>query len=68
MAYEWEGWVTHSQYRKVLLQGHVALESHELADRARLASTENVYIFSEAAAESILVEIFKRQDVNRRVF
>ena len=32
------------QYRKVLLQGHVALESHGLAARARLASTENVFI------------------------
>ena len=39
-----EGWVTHPQYRKVLLQGHVALESHGLAARARLASTENVFI------------------------
>ena len=38
------GWVTHPQYRKVLLQGHVALESHRLAAPARLASTENVFI------------------------
>ena len=33
-----------AQYRKVLLQGHVALESHGLAARAKLASTENVFI------------------------
>ena len=42
---EWiGGWVTHPQYRKVLLQGHVALDSHGLAARTRLASTENVFI------------------------
>ena len=34
------GRVTHPQYRKMLLQGHVALESHGLAARARLASTK----------------------------
>ena len=38
------GWVTHPQYRKVLLQGHVALDSHELAARTRLASTESVFL------------------------
>ena len=43
---------------KVLLQGHVALKTHGLAARARLASTENVftepaqnYNFSEEALE-----------------
>ena len=36
--------MTHPQYRKVLLQGHVALESHGLAARARLASTEKAFI------------------------
>ena len=38
------GWVTHPQCRKVLLQGQVGLESHGLAARTRLASTENVFI------------------------
>ena len=38
------GWVKRPQYRKLLLQIHVALESHGLAARARLASTENVFI------------------------
>ena len=56
--------MTHPQYRKVLLQGHVALESHGLAAGARLASTENVfkglYKFSEEAAESVFVESFER--------
>ena len=36
--------MTHPQYRKLLLQGHVALESHGLAAQARIASTENVFI------------------------
>ena len=35
------GRVKHPQCRKVLLQGHVALESHGLVTQARLASTEN---------------------------
>ena len=38
-----EGWVTLPQYCKVLLQGHVALESHGLAARARLARTKSLH-------------------------
>ena len=40
--------MTHPQYRKVLLQRHVALESHGLAARARLARTEN-YVLARYA-------------------
>ena len=38
--------MTHPQYRKVVLQGHVAnyIDSHGLAALTRLASTENVFI------------------------
>ena len=44
--------MTHPQCRKVLLQRHVALESHGLAAQARLASIETSsqdYKFSEEA-------------------
>ena len=57
------GWVTHRpQCCKVLLQGHVALESQGLVTRARLASTDSSqdYKFSEEAAEIVFVEIFER--------
>ena len=57
--------MTHPQYRKVLLQGHVALESHGLAARARLASTENVFIDRtinsvKKLPERVFVESFER--------
>ena len=42
------GWETHPKCRKMLLQGHVALKTLELAANARVASTENIFQTTKA--------------------
>ena len=56
------GWVTHPQCCKVLLQGHVALESHRIEGLpALLISSTQDYKFSEKATEScVFMEISKQ--------
>ena len=51
--------MTHPQCHKVLLQGHIALESHGLATQAglpALKTSSQDYTFSKEAAEIVFVE------------
>ena len=54
--------MTHPQYRKVLLQGHVALWISPWSKQGLPAqkTSSKDYKFSEEAAESVFVESFER--------